>query len=396
MMLFAIYLALVILGIAKSGSRKQLKITLFIVCIGFAVLAFFQSVNEQSDLSVAFTHLNNIRAIGWRYFDKIEISSTYFTGKPALQAYFFLLSQLPCNNFYSAISMYIVYACMLFSIYQIAYFYSVSLRTEKMMLIFAICALDFFDASNGVRNILAFSIFIYSFVQDIILKKNKVVCFLLYLFAALLHPATWILIVFRILLVVKNPWIKFIIGVATIVWSDGLSSISAILTPFNSIPFISTISHKLDAYTLVGDGVSKNFSGSAFNMSASYMLMRSFRIYLALLLLILVLVIWRRKKDISQLMTYCLYLTMFTLGAGATGIASNVLTRYSFALILLAPVVYCEYSVMRIRKIILVLGQKEQKYEVFLVLLMLCLLLFNYYMFRYHYATMGFVWKFYM
>lgn len=370
-----------------TANEKNIKTIIRVVCVGFATLAFFQKVQTASDLTMAFQHLNNLRIYGWDYFN--QISSFHFTGRFSQQVYFYLLSFLPVNNFYSGISMFIVYYCMLMSVHEIAVFNNVKFKNEKILLLLAVFLADFYDYSNGVRNIMAFSIFIYFFVGEITKYKNKYICWFMYIVAATFHTAVWPLIIFRILLVVEKKWFKWLVGCITVVWSNGLSSVANFLNIFASIPAVQGIQHGLRAYT---EGTGGNYAETVFNMSSSYLLMRSFRLFLAFAILIMILFVWTRKRNLSTLMTYGLYMTAFTLGAAVSGLATNILSRYSLALILLCPLLYGEFSTLQMPK-------KYLKFDSVRIELVACLLgivaiLFNYYFFRYHYPSLDFVIKF--
>lgn len=388
MILFGIYIILSVLLI-YSSQEEALKRNIKIVSFGFALLAFFQTVDSQSDLMVAFSHLDNIRSSGWGYFGSIANRSSYFTGKPALQLYFYILSLLPVNNLYSSISMLIAYLCVLKASLYASDFYGASLKQKKMLLIFCILALDFFDASNGVRNVLSFAVFIYCLVNELLLKKNKILCWVGYTAAALFHPAALVLVMLRILLIIKKRWLKIVLGVLTLMWSNGLQGVYQFLSLFGGIPFIGTLVHKLDAYTLINDVESSNFNETAFNNSSSYMMMRNFRLLLAVgILLLVILIIWKRRENITKMMTYCMYIALFMLGATASGLASNIVVRYSFALIMLTPVFYAEYLQIDIPKKWVSCG--PFCYQLANVFLTLCVVLFNYYMFKYHYVSLSF------
>ena len=384
MVIFLLFLILACGTLYCARGNNIVKV-INVVSIGFALLAFFQLVNPESDLTTAFHHLNNIRNQGWSYFEDLSQSSVYFTGRFSLQMYFYLLSFLPFNNFYSAISMLIVYWCMLMAVHDASRYFGIRLYHEKLLLILVIFLTDFYDCSNGVRNILAFAIFIYAFIEDQTKNKNRYLCWGIYIVALFIHTATWPLLVFRILLVVKYRWLKMLIGTVTILWSNGLESLANLLSLFNSIPMVQGLIHGLIAYT---EGTGSNYTESAFNMSASYMMMKNFRIYLTIILLLIAIVVWRKYKNLSPIMTYGFYLITFTLGANVSGLATNIITRYSFALILIAPILYGEYCTLKVPKMKLVLGRI--KIEIIALLFVICAILFNYYMFRYHYTALGF------
>ena len=373
-----------------SGKRITEKIRL--IAFGYAVLAFFQIASEASDLQVAFEHLNNIKTYGITYFGTTSAAmSDYFTGKIGLQMYFYFLSLLPVNNFYSAISIFIIYYCVLYSIHNVSAYYEVDYQTESKLLALFILMFDFYDASNGVRNILAFALFIYFLVRELYTDKRSVISWIMYAVSFSIHPAVGVLLLVRLFLFVKRKSLKCIIGIGMVLWSLGLTGIAEALSSFTNIPLISSLHSKIISYSLV-QGTNSNFN--SFNTSKSYLMMRDFRILFLICLMIILYMLWRRGKTSTMISSFCLYLTAFSMGASAANIATNVLTRYSYCLIMICPILYIEYMELVERKVTVLFG--NFKCDLPFLSLLVCTALFNVYMYIYHYIVMEFGFVFYI
>lgn len=386
---FLLYLSVSIYYTSNTRLTKKV----FLVSIAFAILAFFQEVQKDSDLTEAFYHLDILRQKGWDYFSHPFLDqSMYFTGRDILKVYFFILSLLPYNNFYSAISIFLIYFLPLYSICSICQKYRISPQKTKYLLILLIWMIDFFDGSNGVRNMLSFSIFTHALMQDLYIKskQKKLLIWIFYIISALLHSSAWILILLRSILYIKKKRIIIIISIILIVWPIVLQYIPFLYGNDNAI--MSSMEHHANAYTH-NNSDTGNFNSENFNNSTSYILMRIFRIAHVLLLTYMILYTWKRSKTLPSFYLFMLLLSGFCIGATSPSIATNVLTRYSFAMIFLTPLSYLTYNQSIKNKKYIIIG--NYKIEFFGLALISITILFNYYMFRYHYHYMFFGFNLY-
>lgn len=391
-MILYLLFEVVILFVLFKFPEKRIMGKIRLIAFGYAALAFFQIASEASDLQVAFEHLKNIKTYGMAYFSMpTTIVSDYFTGKIGLQIYFYLLSLLPVHNFYSAISIYIIYYCVLCSIHNVSAYYKVDYQTESKLLALFVLMFDFYDASNGVRNILAFALFIFFLVRELYTDKRNIISWVMYAVSLSIHPAVGVLLLVRLFLFVKRTSVKCIIGIGMVLWSLGLTGIAEVLSSFTSIPLFSSLHSKIISYSLV-QGTNSNFD--SFNTSESYLMMRNFRILFLICLLFLLYMLWRRGKVSTMVSSFCFYLASFSIGATAANIATNVLTRYSYCLIMICPLVYIEYMEHVERKITVVFG--KIKCDLPFTLLLACTALFNVYMYLYHYIVLNFGFVFYI
>lgn len=345
---FGWFLFFIIFIIKRVKFQKSSNLILIISSL-FALMAFFQKVSEMSDLYEAFGYLNGIRESGFSYFQNPHYTiQNYFSGKIGLQLYFYLMSLFPYNNFYSAISMFLMYFFLLKSIQVVVEYYDLEKRMLQNCIILLILIINFYNASNGVRNMLAFSAFIYGIVLDIY-KEKRCVAVILYLVGVSIHPAVAVLIGLRYLYLVKNIFLKLTVGAVLLLWANGLSGLLAILQPFNSIGFISVLSGKITYYSMLG-GSNENF-GETFNTSGSYLMMRYFRIFWVLLILCAAFVIMKNIKEQNGIAVFSFYLGMFTLGTLPSIFATNVFSRYSVAVFMVTPILLCQYRSLDLQKI---------------------------------------------
>lgn len=384
MLTYGLFLAFVIIVIKKIQVKKIGNLIIFI-SVSFGVLAFFQNVSQYSDLSEAFRYLNGIRQNGFSYFSINHYTiKNYFSGRIGLQIYFYICSLFPYNNFYSAIAMALMYFFVLKSIQYIADYYKIKTSVLKNLIILTLLSIDFYDASNGVRNMFAFSIFIYGLSLDI-LKNKKIISLILYILAITLHPSTIALVVLRYLQFIKQTLLKVIIGLFLVLWSGGISQITNFLNPYRSIEVVSTIYDKLMYYSTLA-GTNENFA-EGFNTSSSYMTMRAFRILWVALVIIAAIFVIKNSKEKKSIAIFSMYLGFFSIGTLTPILATNVFTRYTFGIIMVTPMLLTEYLSANFRRKYIKIGSVIMDAVIFGFLIVL--MLFNYYMFLYHYSAFG-------
>lgn len=368
--IFVLFLVFVI----KYGSKNASYRLIAFVSFAFGFLAFIQVPSELSDLQPAFEHIRNIKQAGWNYFlDENYVTQVYFAGKPTLQAYFYLISRLPYLNFYSAIAEFCTYFMCLSSIKMAADYYEGTVDQKKNMYILFIFMFDFYGASNGVRNFFAFSIFVCFFAMEIF-KGKKIIPYIMYAVAVGLHPAVGILVAIRLIMLMNNNYIKVIAFTLLIFWGRFIDVIVTLLGNFTANDFIFQLHERLIVYSTI-KGETFNFDENVFNLSASYIQMITYRVIVMLVVLIMIYKIWNNQRKLSEDATMCLYLSGFCLGATIDSLATNIISRYALALIMLMPMVSFHYSYLSIRKKTVLLGRLSG--EMLHSLIVVCMILMN-------------------
>lgn len=357
--------------------RKKLHHLYIFICLGFSVLAFFQYVRDNSDLVVAFRHLDGIRNSGWAYFDN---DLSYFDGKWTLMVYFYVLSKLPYNNFYSAISMFFLYGLSYYVLRKSAAHFNVSSSIERMCAIILLLVIDFYSASNGVRNFLAFAFFAYVFYLDVVEHKNRLLCVILYLISMGIHSSIWVLLAIRLIMVMKSNFMKAILGIMIILWSYAIEMGVGLVASLNFIPGISSLYEKIYAYTSLG-GYIMSSGANIFSTSQNYLMMNSIKILMIVVIIYTIYRSYKSKGVLSDYTTGILYISIFALGASAGNVATNVLARFANCLFLMMPYLWMENDVeIRNDKRVRIANGYSFNIPLFIFFIVICFYLF--YLFR--------------
>lgn len=396
MVLFLFFLLFACCSIAFY-KKEKINALVYLLCTCLFALAFFQEVDSLSDLNEAFYQLDQIRKEGFSYFEKSNVlMSMYFYGRYALQIYFYILSFFPCNNFYSAISILLIYYLSFANILKYYNAGLVDIRYTKMMLLVLLFLVDFYDGANGVRNMLSFSIFIYAVVRDLCFsrgKKEKFFCIMLYAVSVFLHSSAWALLVIRVLLCLKKQYVIILCGVLFLFVSLFVPNVYDAFGAYKDVPVMGALLHGLDSYA-ISDAGSMNYDKSAFNMQSSYIMMSFFRKILLVLLIYQIYKVKRFARELPPILMFSLLLCLFALGTGFSSFATNVLTRYSYAVIFLTPIIFLEINILK-KKLLSEDESFEVKDRKFEQMLICVIILFSYYMFRYHYSYMHFAFRLY-
>jgi len=366
-------LAISCLLICLSGERG-IKTTIKLVSLCYAVLAFFQYADPVTDLYTAYSYIDMTKIYGWSFLTNSSVSEGYFSGKFVLQLYFYLMSLLPFKNLYSAIPTFLIYYLNLKVAHKAAGHFKLSYINTRFLLCFVMIILDFYALSNGVRNYWSFAVFLYALYADLFEGKTKL-CWIGYIIAIGIHPATVVLLVIRLLCYIRSVYIKVVILAVMALWSNLIELAVAILSAFTSVPIIRLIVSKLLGYTSYGNNT--NFSADNFNASSSYMMMHGFRTIFLVVMLLVIIQLLNKKKNTSDYTMVGFYLLMFGLGATAATVATNVLTRYSVAMTMMTPAILSEAHQEDIKRYTLVVGKIRINWVG--MAMCACLMLFNYY-----------------
>lgn len=181
------------------------------------------------------------------------------------------------------------------------------LNSNKTAILFAFfflyCCLDFRSVS-GIRNMLAFILFSFVLYQELIQKKNKILCWILYLLICGIHMSCVIFVGLRMVLLIGKRWIKIPVMFICLFLYSFSEIIADFLTKFSEIPYLNALRLQIEGY-LIGR--------SEYNPKGIF-------IYLIIEVGVIFLYLEvyknkRFKKYVGQYGEYCLYVVIFALGS---------------------------------------------------------------------------------
>lgn len=224
-------------------SKKHLKIYFFIVALILATIAFFFQPSADMDLYKHYQTIDYFKIHGWDY-----VKTTYiFKTLPIYGVYFYLISLLPVKEFLPAVTVFITYFLSFNLIYKISRDNNIKKSYIMITFSFFILGTDYLSVISGIRNMLAFSIFVYFLYIDLVEKKHKLLCFLIYIALCALHDSVIILVLFRIIVCIYNRFTRITLMLALVFWTFFLDSILNIVNLFTGSYFIK-ITEKVGFY----------------------------------------------------------------------------------------------------------------------------------------------------
>ena len=249
--------------------NKEKKFAYILIAILFAVVAFSFQPLPTDDLTREYEKLRNIAEKGWSYFSIMTSNlrgqnySNSFEGLYAAQVYYYLFSKLEVLNWFPAITIFIDYILEFKLLTKIQKRFQLTEKDGFLLFLMIVCFRETYNMMSGIRNYLAFTIFGYAIYSDLIEKKNRLLCFIVYILCALMHPSAWIIIAIRIACLIPSRKAKNILCVASLLWGNLFSVILGLLSRYSGIPLFNSIYVKMYSYVNSGSSYSSLSTASS-------------------------------------------------------------------------------------------------------------------------------------
>jgi hypothetical protein len=289
--------------------RNRLHFFFVISAVLFSALYFWFSPPIDYDLYRHYLSFESMKNVSFQdlfdnqYIFDNNLLNEYSKVSKVYIIILFILSRIGIKQILPWIAGVIIYTVASEMIWQTGS----DLNSNKTAILFAFfflyCCMDFRSVS-GIRNMLAFIVFSFVLYQELIQKKNKILCWISYLSLCGIHMSCVIFVGLRMVLLIGKRWIKIpVIFVCFFLY--GFSDIIAdFLTKFNEMPYLNALRLQIEGY-LIGR--------SEYNPKGIF-------IYLIIEVgvLFLYLEVYKNKKFkkyMGQYGEYCLYVVMFALGS---------------------------------------------------------------------------------
>lgn len=241
-----------------SSHRKMFGI---FYCMVLATVAFCFIPHSSDDLYREFDNLRGIQQQGWKYFSikgNQYYATTKFEGLYLTQLYYYIMAQLPSVHFLPAITTFIVYFLQFRIIEKVSKRYSLTKLQTFCLYAFVLCTRETYMIMSGIRNHLAFTIAGYLLYTDLIEKRKRIVCVLGYIAMVFVHQSSVFILLFRLLVVIKNKKIRFCFAGGMLIWSVMLETVNNLLARFSGYSIFNSIIHKVNIYTVNNGGNADN------------------------------------------------------------------------------------------------------------------------------------------
>ena len=199
---------LLIVFLAVGAKEKHLKYLLCLSVIYLAWLAYHFEPTNGNDLLYHFKMIELAKNVGW-----VGLAAHYqFDSNPALYVIYFLISKLPSVHWLSVLVVIVVYGVVFYIAYdcQIV-FQAFSGEGKKIYCVgvaiaYVVFTMHYTYIISGVKNNIAFAIFVLATYLELIKKKNFILCWGLIVIALLIHPSITLLIIVRLIACFVNRW----------------------------------------------------------------------------------------------------------------------------------------------------------------------------------------------
>lgn len=259
--LFLIVLSFGLLLVKKS----HIKYWFVVAAIALSVLAFFLHPVSTGYIDlVRFYKLMNFSRNYSSFFNAWNwyITQSAYKNEPLSALYVFLISRFPNNGFLPAITGLLFYGMAFSWVYKCSRRFSVSKLSIALTCLYFMLMFNYTYVTGGIRNFLAFMAFGYFLYMETVEKKRIWLCWIMYVALCFFHPATLVLLVFRILTLSAFKKLQKVICFLLLTYSFFLQVIIAILNVLTQtgINVFSEVSYKLTIYVNGGSSY-QAFSG---------------------------------------------------------------------------------------------------------------------------------------
>lgn len=317
---------LLLYGVKQKHYKKL--IILFSVSIG--IVSFFIILPNGVDLWRHYDTLDMIRNMSFK--DVLQFEGLFnedgevgkYSNLYTYKIYMYLISKLQYNGFLPAITMFVLYLTTLLNIHRCAKEFNIAKKYEMLSIIYFVAIFNYYDASSGIRNFLAFSVTAFFLYIDVVKKERRLLCCFMYAIMAMLHTSVIIVIIIRLLILVKNKYINSVIIMLIACWSIFTPQIISVTERLgNSIDFFAVVSSQIQGNTGNDQNVIMSIGRAMF--------------FLLMYLFIIISNKVKIKNYSADYHNFCLYIAIFMLASFRSSI---LFLRLNGFLLFIVPVVF--------------------------------------------------------
>ena len=199
---------ILIVFLAFGVKEKYLKYLFCLSVIYLAWLAYHFEPTSGNDWLYHFRMIEFAQNAGWTGL----VAHYQFASNPALYVIYYFISKLPSVHWLSVLVVVIVYGVMFYIAYdsQIV-FQAFNEEGEKIYSVgvaiaYMVFTMHYTYIISGVKNNIAFTIFVLATYLELVKKKNPILCWGLIVIALLIHPSIGLLIVVRLIAYSVKRW----------------------------------------------------------------------------------------------------------------------------------------------------------------------------------------------
>ncbi|MGN0571780.1 MAG: hypothetical protein ACI4K9_06340 [Candidatus Fimenecus sp.] len=195
-MLYIVLLFALFAAINPLFSKKHYKLYLTLIVVGLSALAFFVVPSSVMDLYRYNNVMDLYREVGWHWVLKNDMSSN-----PLASVFFFAVSCLGDNRFLPMITVFVTYSFSLALLYKAGKRYGATRAEMNLALLFFMLNFNYFYVLDVIRIYMCFAVMAYFLYVDIVERKHRWLCWIVYIALCYVHYAMLVFVVVRVLFI---------------------------------------------------------------------------------------------------------------------------------------------------------------------------------------------------
>lgn len=198
---------LIVFTVARTN-KKILKYVLVLAVIYLAWLAYHFEPTPGNDLLYHFKMIELAKSVNWSGL----VAHYQFASNPGLYVIYLVVSKLPSAHWLSVVVVLIVYSIVFFIIYDCQNVFPAfdkdgnELYSIAIAITYVVFTMHYTYIISGVKNNMAFAIFVLATYLELVRKKKPILCWGLIIVALLIHPSITLLILVRLIAYSIKRW----------------------------------------------------------------------------------------------------------------------------------------------------------------------------------------------
>ncbi|MBE6804232.1 MAG: hypothetical protein E7528_04970 [Ruminococcaceae bacterium] len=207
--ILAVYAVLVVLDILLI--KKHPKLFYFLTTVILSSLAYFVVATEKSDLGRYYNMMEYMRSMGFEWS-----VDNYGSTNPLAFMFFYCISLVNNDALLPAIAVFTTYGFSFAVLHKAAKRFNASVTDVNIALIFLMLNMNFYYILSVIRLYMAFAIMAYFLYVDIVEKKHRILCFLVYFILCYFHYAMLVFLLLRLILIFTRKFKGSMSAVVTV------------------------------------------------------------------------------------------------------------------------------------------------------------------------------------
>ena len=286
----------------------------------FALLAYYYVPTKGYDLYEYYSWMDKMLAFNTNDL----LNYIFYRGEFVIMGYFYLIALIGNYSLAQFFPVFFIYFIMFYIIFDYGKLKNKGIKEILFVCLTFISLFKFIFAVSSFRYVLAYSIFTLGIYFEFIKNKKNIFYKLLYIIPLFIHTSSFILIFFRLILIIKNKKLIFLLLSIFCLCMFFPNLIIYCLNLFNGIQFMDFIGGRVKMYLI----------DESFSITLQFI----FRTIQTVLITLAGLICYYKteKKEYSQYFLFYFVIGLFTLSQITH---YSIYMRFIDMLLFLSPII---------------------------------------------------------